>query len=143
MFVTGKALPVINRIHHINFLVRNLDTAIERYKVFLQARDIIREELPQRKVSTARFRVGDTWIVLIQPYDPDSIPGRHLRQHGEGFFLISYQTDDLEAESAQVAENGIEVLDKLPRQGLADWLVKDLSPDDLFAVNTQLVESDD
>ena len=143
MFVTGKALPVINRIHHINFLVNELDAAIERYRSLLQFEEVIREDLPQRGISTARFRLGTTWIVLIQPYDPDSIPGRHLRQHGEGFFLISYQTDDLEAESAQAAENGIEVLDQFPRRGLADWRVKDLSPQDLFGVNTQITESGD
>ena len=134
---------MIKRIHHINFLVRDLDAAVERYKVLLQVDEVIREELPQRSVSTARFRVGDTWIVLIQPHDKNNIPGRHMEKHGEGFFLISYQTDDLEAESARAGEDGIEVLDQVARQGLYDWLVKDLSSDDMFAVNTQLVESDD
>ncbi len=134
---------MIKRIHHINFLVRDLDAAVERYRILLQTNDVIREKLPQRSVSTARFRVGGTWIVLIQPHDKNNIPGRYMEENGEGFFLISYQTDDLEAESARVGENGIEVLDQSPRQGLADWLVKDLSPDDMFAVNTQLVESGD
>ena len=134
---------MIKRIHHINFLVRDLDAAIERYKALLQVEDVIREDLPQRSVSTARFRVGGTWIVLIQPHDKHNLPGRYMEEHGEGFFLISYQTDDLEAESARAGDNGIEVLDQLPRQGLDDWLVKDLSPDDMFAVNTQLVESGD
>jgi methylmalonyl-CoA/ethylmalonyl-CoA epimerase len=134
---------MIRRIHHINFLVRDLEAAVRQYKALLQVDEVVLEELPQRSVSTARFRVGGTWIVLIQPHDPDNIPGRYMEEHGEGFFLISYQTDDLEAESARISENGIEVLDPLPRQGLDDWLVKDLSPEDIFSVNTQITESRD
>ena len=134
---------MIGKIHHINFLVRDLEEAVIQYKALLQIDQVVFEELPQRNVSTARFRVGETWVVLIQPHDQDSIPGRHMQEHGEGFFLISYQANDLEAESARIAETGIGVLDLKPRYGLDDWLVKDLSADDLFSVNTQITESSD
>ncbi|MFT5139208.1 MAG: methylmalonyl-CoA/ethylmalonyl-CoA epimerase [Lysobacterales bacterium] len=132
---------MINRIHHVNFLVKDLDVAIKRYQALLQTETVIREELPQRGVSTARFKVGETWIVLIQPHDPDTIPGQHMQEHGEGFFLISYQTDNLESESDRINESGIEVLDNSPRHGLDDWQVKDLSTEDLFGVSTQITQS--
>ncbi len=135
------ALPMITRIHHINFLVRDLDAAVERYSCVLQPEKIIHEDLPRRGVKTARFRVGDTWIVLLQALDPDSVAGRHLAEHGEGFFLISYKVEDVEAASARARRAGVEVLNDMPRQGLADWRVMDLSADDFFAVNTQLVET--
>ena len=134
---------MIRGIHHINFLVRDLESAIDRYRSFLQCEQVIREDLPQRGVLTARFKIGETWIVLVQPLDPGKLPGRYLEEHGEGFFLISYKVDELAAASENAREAGVEVLNDTQRQGLADWRVVDLSADDLFSVNTQLVESAD
>ncbi len=136
-------MSMIRGIHHINFLVRDLDSAIDRYRSFLQCGQVIREDLPQRGVLTARFKIGETWIVLVQPLDSGKLPGRYLEEHGEGFFLISYKVDDLVAASENARKAGVELLDRTARQGLADWRVMDLSADDLFAVNTQLVESAD
>lgn len=134
---------MVNRIHHVNFLVRDLDGAVNRYEALLEPSQIIREDLPQRGVNSARLRVGDTWIVLLQPYDDHGVPGRHLAKHGEGFFMISYQADDLSAACARAVAAGIDVLDAEPRQGLADWRVRDLAPDDLFGVCSQLTESEE
>ena len=76
-------------IHHLNFIVRELDQAVpawERLRGMPVAR---RDELTERGVITARFRLGDTWLVLVQPTRADSVPGRFLAAHGEGFFLLS------------------------------------------------------
>ncbi len=133
---------MIKRIHHINFLVRDLEKAILRYKVLFGDPVSESETLPQRGIRLARFRVGETWLILIQPVDNEGIPARYLEQHGEGFFLISCQVEDVENSTRMVSSEGIGVLDQFPRQGLDDWRVMDLSPDDLFGVNFQLVESD-
>jgi methylmalonyl-CoA/ethylmalonyl-CoA epimerase len=136
-------MQLITTIHHINFLVRNLDSAVKRYKALLQTDEVIREDLPQRGVKSARFKLGDTWLVLLEPLDADNEPGRHLEKHGEGFFLISYRVNDLDTASAVIGAQGVEVLDAKARAGLADWRVKDLSSEDLFGVNSQLAKSVD
>jgi methylmalonyl-CoA/ethylmalonyl-CoA epimerase len=51
--------------------------------------------------------------VLVCPDDPDSVPGRHLAEHGEGLFLLSVGTDRLEG-AADI------------RQGIDDWVVADV-----------------
>lgn len=136
-------MPLITTIHHINFLVRNLESAVVRYKALLQTEEVIREDLPQRGVRSARFKLGDTWLVLLEPLDADNVPGRHLQKHGEGFFLISYRVNDLDTASAVIGAQGVKVLDTEARVGLADWRVKDLSSEDLFGVNSQLAKSVD
>ena len=80
---------------------------------------------------------------MLQPLDSESLPGKHLQQHGEGFFLISYQVDDLESTCSLLDGEGVRVLDQTSRSGLADWSVRDLAAEDLFGVNTQLAESGD
>ena len=134
---------MIKRIHHINFIVRDLEKALRRYKVLFGDPVSESESLPQRGVKLARFKVGETWLILVEPVDDESVPGRYLKQHGEGFFLISCQVDDVKKSARLVSSEGITVLDPLPRQGLDDWEVMDLSREDLFGVDFQLVESAD
>lgn len=63
-----------------------------------------------RGAKVARSRVGESWFVLVEPYDPASVPGQHLAKHGEGFFLLSLATHD-EFDW---------------RAGIEDWQVSDL-----------------
>jgi methylmalonyl-CoA/ethylmalonyl-CoA epimerase len=132
---------MISRIHHINFIVRDLDAAIERYSALFGVQIGTPEALPRRGVKLARFRVAETWLVLVQPTDPAGQPARYLEQHGEGFFLLSCQVDDVREAAKQAAAQGFHIMDSEPRQGLDDWQVLDLDPDDFFGANMQLVES--
>ncbi len=56
------------RIHHLNFLVRDLAAAITDYER-LQLGPFIVDPLPARGVRTARAQLGDSWLVLVQPTD--------------------------------------------------------------------------
>jgi methylmalonyl-CoA/ethylmalonyl-CoA epimerase len=132
---------MLNKVHHINFVVQNLDDAIERYEKVFGLQVVRRDRLDERGAKTARFRIGDIWIVLVQPTDPDGAPGRCLAANGEGFFLISYQVDNILGAAAKVKENGARLLNETPRHGLDDWRVIDIDPDDTNGVLCQLVES--
>ncbi len=132
---------MIKRIHHINFIVKDLHKALQRYKALFGEPAFGVETLPQRGVKLARFKIGETWLILVQPVGASGIPAHFLEEHGEGFFLISCQVDDVRKSATQVSAQGITVLDQAPRQGLDDWKVMDLSADDLFGVDFQLIES--
>ena len=134
---------MIKRIHHINFIVKDLEKAVKTYKLLFGEPTVESEILPQRGVKLARFKVGETWLILVQPVGEDGIPAQYLKKHGEGFFLISCQVDDVRRASGQLANDGVSVLDSHPRQGLDDWQVMDLNVEDLFGAKFQLVESAD
>jgi len=134
---------MIKRIHHINFIVKDLEKAVKTYKLLFGEPTVESEILPQRGVKLARFKVGETWLILVQPVSEDGIPAQYLKKHGEGFFLISCQVDDVRRASGQLANEGVSVLDSHPRQGLDDWQVMDLDAEDLFGANFQLVQSAD
>ncbi len=132
---------MIKRIHHINFVVRDLKKALDAYRVIFGDPVAEQELLPQRGVALARFKIGETWLILVQPLGEDGVVARYLEEHGEGFFLMSCQVDDVKKAARQVSNDGITVLDQQPRQGLEDWQVMDLDVADLFGANIQLVES--
>jgi methylmalonyl-CoA/ethylmalonyl-CoA epimerase len=132
---------MIKRIHHINFIVKDLDAAVDRYRVLFGDPAAGIEQLVSRGIRLARFKVGETWLIVVQPVGDEGVPAQYLKTHGEGFFLMSCQVDDVRKSAASISAQGIGVLDRQPRQGLDDWQVMDLSADDLFGADFQLVES--
>jgi methylmalonyl-CoA/ethylmalonyl-CoA epimerase len=130
----------VNKIHHINFLVKDLNEAMKRYTQLLGGDDFIVDDLPNRGVKTARTLMGEQWFVLIEPLDPQSIPGRHLSAHGEGFFLISFAVDDLTNAKQHVTNMGCKMTSDQPRQGLENWHVWDIDSSDTFGTQIQLCQ---
>jgi methylmalonyl-CoA/ethylmalonyl-CoA epimerase len=131
---------MLKNVHHINLLVKDLDAAVRRYQHTLGIQDMLFGDLSQRGVRTARFQVGDTWIVLVQPTDADGVPGRHLAEHGEGVFLLSLEVESVVEAVADISARGGQFLSEKPRQGLEDWQVVDLDPQQFFGAQLQLVE---
>ena len=130
---------MLTHVHHVNLLVRDLDSAISQYGA-LGVTEFLRGNLQGRGVKTARFRAGEPWIVLIEPTDPDGVPGQYLAKHGEGRFLLSFGVDDVTAARDIVQENGSQVLNTSPRTGLEGWQVIDLDPDAFSGADLQLTE---
>ena len=131
---------MIKRVHHINFVVRDLEVAVDRYQSLLGLGPFELVQHPHRPVKTARVKLGDTWIVLVQALDKESPPAKHLQEHGEGIFLISYEVDDLDAAMDQVRISEGKLRDEAPRNGILNWQVADLDPESTFGAQVQLVE---
>lgn len=131
---------MITHVHHINFIVKDLSVAIERYETLLGKGKFILDSLEQRAVKTARAKLGDTWIVLVQPTDPTGVPGQYLEQHGEGFFLLSLGTENLETELIDLYENSGLLPSSSARPGLENWLVSDLPQEHFLGTQIQLCE---
>lgn len=110
-------------IHHINFVVRDLEEACARFRRELGLPEFEVVDHAARGARVARSPVGESWLVLVAPYDPLSVPGRYLEQHGEGFFLLSLAVDELDDT----------------RQGILDWRVKDVG--ELHGAALQLTKS--
>ncbi len=114
------------RIHQINFIVRDLAEATANYERALGVDPFVVVDHPLRGASVARTRVGECWLVLVCPYDAESVPGRFLAEHGEGFFLLSLGVEDLAESIEQLAEDGVKCTDTRARAGILDWRVADI-----------------
>jgi len=125
-------------IHHINFLVRDLETAVTQFEK-LGIGPFVHERLDGRKVRTARAQVGDSWFALVQPLDEDSIPARHLAENGEGFFLLSLGVESLDDSIGEMKTQSIRFVGD-PRDGVAEWRVADIDPTQTQGIQIQLTE---
>jgi methylmalonyl-CoA/ethylmalonyl-CoA epimerase len=112
-------------LHHVNYLVRDLEHSVETLQAILRSEPIF-ESLPHKAALTARFRLGDTWLVIVQPVSRDSPLMPLLEERGEGLFLLSLGVASLDDTEARLADSGIEVIGDGPRKGLFDWTVRDI-----------------
>ena len=127
-------MTVLNSIHHINFIVTDLDVAVQAYQSMLGLGPFEYEELPERGVSTARIRIGGVWIVLVSPRSKDSHAAHYLEAHGEGFFLMSFGVDNLQQAMAELAQRGALPAGRTARAGILDWQVADLETERSLSV---------
>ncbi len=128
----------LTRIHHINFIVHDLDEAMARYERTLGVDPFVVDDHPMRSARVARTRVGESWLVLVSPYDPDSPPGRFLKKNGEGFFLLSLGVENLALRLEQLESDGIDTVDAESRAGILDWRIADIG--ELHGANMQLTD---
>ena len=126
------------RIHHLNFVVHDLEEAMARFEDALGLDPFEVIDYRQRGARVARTRIGESWLVLVSPYDPASVPGRHLAEHGEGFFLLSLGYEDIVQQLGRLEASGVELVDQSPRDGILDWRVADVG--DLHGAKVQLTE---
>jgi len=127
-----------DRIHHLNFIVRDLAAAVPAWEQLLGMPVSSRDHLEGRGVDIARFRLGSAWLVLVQPVRPGTAPARHLEEHGEGFFLVSFGVDSLDAERERLGEAWF---DGPVREGLDDWHIRDLDVARTFGALVQFTET--
>lgn len=130
----------LRRIHHIDFVVRDLDRAVEQYRKLFNVSPGSRERLESRGVELARFRLGETWVVLVQAIRHDSPVKHFLDKHGEGFFHIAYEVEDVQGMATALKRQGVRLMNETPRRGLEGWKLVDLAEEETLGVMTQLVE---
>ena len=126
------------RIHHVNFVVRDLEEAMARFERALEVEPFEVIDHRPRGAHVARASIGESWLVLVCPYDPDSVPGRYLAKHGEGFFLLSLGYEDIVQQLERLEASGVEPVDQAPRAGILDWCVADIG--DLNGAKMQLTQ---
>ncbi|GAB2674952.1 glyoxalase [Aliiglaciecola sp. 3_MG-2023] len=125
---------MLTHIHHINFVVANLDESVSYFQSLLSQSPVI-EALPQRLVKTARFSIGESFLVLVQPVSKEGVVAEILQKKGEGIFLLSFATESID-ETLQK----LELYNPDKRTGLQDWAICDLTPYEQFGAILQLTE---
>ena len=108
-------------------MVHDLAEATARFERILGLAPFEVVDHTPRAAKIARSRMGDTWFVLVSPYDLESAPGRFLKKNGEGFFLLSAGTKDLAEHLRRLESAGEELIDSEPRDGILDWRVADVA----------------
>jgi methylmalonyl-CoA/ethylmalonyl-CoA epimerase len=127
-------------IEHIGIAVNNLDDAIAFYESVFGLKCYKIEEVPDQKVRTAFFKVGQTKLELLESTDTGGPIGKFIEKRGEGIHHLAFAVSDLD-NKLKFAENaGVKLIDSIGRQGAEGLSIAFLHPKSTFGVLTELCE---
>ena len=124
-------------IEHIGIAVADLDESIAYYEQVLGLECYAVEEVPDQKVRTAFFRVGDTKIELLESTDPEGPIGKFIEKKGPGIHHLAFAMDNVANSLKQAADHGIRMIDEVPRKGAEGLQIGFLHPKSTFGVLTE------
>ncbi|MEE8338115.1 MAG: methylmalonyl-CoA epimerase [Dehalococcoidia bacterium] len=110
---------MIDRVHHVGVVVKSADAALGFY------RDVMGLEVTEDRVMSEQgvrgvlLALGENEIELLQPTADDSGVARFLESRGETLHHICLNTDDVAGELSRLKAAGVELIDEVPREGLA------------------------
>jgi methylmalonyl-CoA/ethylmalonyl-CoA epimerase len=126
-------------IHHLGVAVHDLDEAVETYERLFGAEVEHRAQVEDQGVEAAAVLVGSGRVELLAPLGDETPVGRFLAKRGPGMHHVAYEVDDVRAELGRLTEEGAELIDPEPRQGLFGLEVAFVHPDAVHGVLTEVV----
>lgn len=130
----------ISRIEHIGIAVKSLEESKKYYEQVLGLKCYAVEEVPDQKVRTAFFKVGEVKIELLESTDPEGSIGKFIEKRGEGVHHLAFAVNELPEVLKEAEEKGIRLIDKQPRGGAEGLKIAFLHPKSTGGVLTELCE---
>ena len=128
-------------IHHLGVAVEDLDEAVDTYRRIFGADLENRDLVETQGVEAAAMRLGHSRVELVAPLGDDTPVGKFLAKRGPGMHHVAYEVTDLRRELADLAEQGVQVIDEEPHRGLFGLEVAFIHPDSVHGVLVELVAS--
>ncbi|HMF16073.1 MAG TPA: methylmalonyl-CoA epimerase [Gemmataceae bacterium] len=132
-------LPV-KAVNHIGIAVRSIDSHKDFYERTLGAIFESIEEVPDQNVRVGFFRIGDVRLELLEPTDPASSVATFLEKRGEGLHHLAFAVEGIQARIAELKQEGLRMIDEVPRPGAHHMQIAFLHPKSTFGVLTELCE---
>src|SRR4051794_4442170 len=126
-------------IHHLGVAVDDLDEAVSTYEQIFGARLEHRETVPEQGVEAASLKVGEGRVELLASLGEETPVGKFLTKRGPGMHHVAYEVADVRAAIDELAQQGVELVDEEPREGLFGLEVAFLHPDAVHGVLAELV----
>ena len=126
-------------IHHLGVAVEDLDEAVDTYQRLFGAEVEGRDTLESQGVEAVAVRLGESRVELLAPLGEDTPVGRFLAKRGPGMHHVAYEVDDLPQGRADLAGQGVHVIDDVPRHGLFGMQVAFVHPESVHGVLAELV----
>ncbi|MFH0842701.1 MAG: methylmalonyl-CoA epimerase [Bacteroidota bacterium] len=127
-------------IEHIGIAVRDLEASILFYEKVFELKCYKTEEVPDQKVRTAFFLVGDTKIELLESTDPEGPVGKFIEKRGEGIHHIAFAVKEIEKFLKHAEDHDVVLIDKTPRKGAEKLDIAFLHPRSTSGVLIEVCE---
>ena len=106
-------------LNHVAIAVEDMDEALGMYGDLFGLDPSEVEDVEEQGVRAALLQVGGSQLELIQPLDKESGVAKFIERRGPGLHHVCFEVDGLQGALDRLdAEEGVQLIDRSPRQGL-------------------------
>ncbi len=129
------------RINHLGIAAPGLGEAMERMRRLFGMEADHQEAVPEQKVNTAFYPVGESSLEWLESTDPEGPIGKFLAKKGPGIHHVCFEVDDIEGAVKELVAKGVRMVDAKPRQGAHGCRVAFIHPAETGGMLVELSQS--
>lgn len=134
------AIKPPKQIEHIGIAVKDLEESVQFYTEQLGLTCIGYELVESEKVRVAFLEIGETRLELLEPTSEDSPIAQFIEKRGEGIHHIAFQVDNSIERLEFFKDQGVRLINDVPKQGAHGNLVAFLHPKSTNGVLVELCQ---
>lgn len=131
---------MITELDHVGIAVADLEAAVEHYRRTLGLEPVHRERVEDQGVEEVLFAVGTSYVQLLGALGPETPVGRFLASRGPGVHHVAYRVQDVAAALERLREQGVPLVDEVPRRGSRGTRIAFVHPKGMGGVLVELVQ---
>ncbi len=131
-------MTVVSRVHHTGVVVRSIDDALLMYRDTLGMPVVKEAVMEDQGVKAVLLDLGNSFLELLEPIDPEFGIARFLEKRGEGLHHVCLEVGDIHSVLAGLKSKNVELIDEEPREGLTGEIAF-IHPNALHGVLVELV----
>lgn len=130
----------MQKIEHIGIAVTDIDASNKVFEKVFGKENYKSEKIESEGVITSFFEIGENKIELVAATNPDSPISKFLSNNREGMHHIAFAVDNIQAEMERLKNEGITLLNDVPKKGADNKLICFLHPNSTNGVLIELCQ---
>ena len=130
----------MEKIEHIGIAVEDIEKANSLFKSILGKTHYKTEYVESEDVLTSFFDLGESKLELIESNDADNPISKFLKNNNSAIHHLAIKVNDIYFEIQRIKNEGIRVLNEIPKEGADNQLICFLHPKDTLGVLIELCQ---
>ena len=130
----------MRKIEHIGIAVNDIAKSNKVFSTIFGKESYKSEKVDSEGVVTSFFQIGESKIELVSATNLDSPIAKYLGKYKESLHHIAFDVEDIVKEMGRLKNEGIRLLNELPKKGADNKLICFLHPKDTNGVLIELCQ---
>jgi methylmalonyl-CoA/ethylmalonyl-CoA epimerase len=126
------------KLEHIGIAVKSIKERLKIWHDLLGLKLIALEDVPDQKVKVAVLENNGIHIELLESTSDDGVIAKFIKKKGEGIHHLCFRVDDVAKTLSRLKNQGIKLIDEVPRTGANNKRMAFVHPKDMGGVLIEL-----
>ena len=128
----------IKRVEHVAIAVHDLQASKNMLEETFGFKLELEEQIGATKL--AMYPVGETYLELLQSFEPGSRIATWMAEKGQSLFHLCFEVEDIDGALDELRQKGVKLLDETPRTGHDGSRIAFLDPQSTGDILIELAE---